>query len=226
VAYSLTVKTAPTIEPVTLDEMKLHLRVDFNDDDSLITTMIKSARHNIESKYYVTYISQSLVLGLDRFIQPGTTVPSYGYPMMGLYGWGPGIGPWGWMTPTWSAIDLRPPVQSITSITYVDPSGNTQTLASSGYTLATGTPGRVFPAINKIWPATAVGIPGAVSIEFISGVATADLVPDDWKEAIKLAVGSTYENREQTVIGTRLVAITLPDGIDGLMGSSGPMLVR
>jgi Phage gp6-like head-tail connector protein len=225
-AIALAVKTAPATEPVTLDEVRAHLRVDFNDDDALITTMMKAARRKIETTYFVSCISQELVLTLDRFIQPGTSVPSYGYPMMGLYGWGPGIGPWGWMTPTWSAIDLRPPVSSITSITYVDPTGALQTLASNKYTLAPGTPGRVFPAINNIWPVTAVGIPGSVSIDFISGFATADLVPDDWKLAIKLSVGSTYENREQTVIGTRLVAVTLPDGIDDLMASSGPMLVR
>src|SRR5947199_17364 len=82
---------------------------------------------------------------------------------------------------------------------------------SNTYSTSLGIPGRVFPAVNQVWPVPAIGIGGAVIIEFVSGATTADLVPDEWKTAIKLGVDSLYENRAQTVIGTRLVAVPLPE---------------
>jgi uncharacterized phiE125 gp8 family phage protein len=46
---SLQLVTAPTQEPVTLVEAKAHLRVDFADDDALITSLIAAARQAAET---------------------------------------------------------------------------------------------------------------------------------------------------------------------------------
>jgi hypothetical protein len=221
VSYSLTVKTQPTVEPVSLAQAKAHLRVDTTDDDALILAMIQGARAKIESVYDISYMTQSLVLGLDRFVQPGTPLPSLGLPSVGMYGYGPGGTQWGWMAPTWSVIELRPPVQSITSITYTDPTGAIQTLAASNYVLDKSIPGRVFPALNKIWPVTAL-LPGVISIEFVSGYTDPSLVPPHWKSALLLTLGTLYENREQSIIGTRLVVVELPEGVETLLGSVAP----
>lgn len=188
--------------------------------------MIRGARKKLESTYSRSYITQSLVLGLDRFVQPGTPTPAYGYPLVGMYNWGPGgVSPWGWMQPSWSVINLRPPVQSITSITYTDPSGTSQTLSATNYVLDKSEPGRVFPGLNKIWPVTAF-IPGCIAIEFISGYTDPRLVPDNMRSALMLTLGTLYENREQTVIGTRLMAVELPEGVADLMADYAPDLVR
>lgn len=45
---TFTVTTLPTAEPVSLDEMKLHLRVDFSSDDALIMSLIRVAREYAE----------------------------------------------------------------------------------------------------------------------------------------------------------------------------------
>ena len=225
-SYNLTVKTAPLVEPISLAQAKAFLRVGIDDDDAVIQDMIRSARDKIEATYNRSFMTQSLVLGLDRFVQPGTPVPAYGYPLVGMYNWGPGgVSPWGWMQPSWSVINLRPPVQSITSITYTDPSGTTQTLSPSTYVLDKSEPGRVFPALNKIWPVTAF-IPGSISIEFISGYTDPGLIPDRMKQALRLTLGAFYENREEYLVGTRLMAVELPEGVSELMAAWAPDLVR
>lgn len=43
-----TLTVPPTGEPLTLAEAKLHLRVDLNDDDALITALISAAREQVE----------------------------------------------------------------------------------------------------------------------------------------------------------------------------------
>jgi len=61
------VSTAPTIEPVTLTEAKLHLRIDGTDDDDLITSLIKVAREWCEGFQNRAFIEQSITARLDAF---------------------------------------------------------------------------------------------------------------------------------------------------------------
>jgi hypothetical protein len=215
---TLSIKTPPALEPIPLSEMKQHLRVDFSDDDATIQGYLRAARLQLERKYNRAMLTQSLLLTLDSFDPTRWTADSF-------YGispstWSLGLGV------SWSMIELRPPVQSITSVTYTDPSGTTQTLPSSGYSFEAGSDsatGRIFPALNKIWPA--VGLtPGAVKIEWVAGYTTPDLVPEDWRAAVKLFVGHLYENRQAVVAEGRVVAVEIPLGVDALMGGVRPML--
>ncbi len=216
----LTVKTPPTVEPITLAEAKQHLRVTFTDEDAAIQGYIRAARRNLERVYNRAFITQSLVLGLDLFARSSWLSEP-------LWGWQPAVWAAG-LSVWWSALELRPPVQSITSVTYLDPSGVTQTLASSEYSFDPGaeaTPGRIYPALNKTWPAVAL-VPNAIQIEYVAGFTKPELVPDDWKSAVKLYVGHLYENREQVVVDARVAAIELPMGVQMLMGAYGELLAR
>lgn len=218
---SLIVKIPPAVEPVSLAEAKAHLNVTIPDDDPLIQSLIRAARRKIEQEYDRAFITQSLVLGLDTFAQPEWRRP--GWPGAGSWMWPGSWSAWPW---AWSMVELRAPVQSITTITYMDAAGATQTLAASGYTLDKDSePGRVFPALNKNWPLTAL-VPSAVKIEFVTGYTAPDQVPDDQKAAVKLLVGEYYQNRENVVIDSRIVALALPDGVDALMSPYRPPLVR
>lgn len=58
-------KTAPTVEPVSLDEAKLHLKVDSADDNALITALIKTARQLAEKETKRALITQTLQMYLD-----------------------------------------------------------------------------------------------------------------------------------------------------------------
>ena len=59
--------TPPTTEPVTLTEVKAHMRVDFSDDDTYITNLIETAREWCESFQNKAYITQTLEIALDTF---------------------------------------------------------------------------------------------------------------------------------------------------------------
>jgi len=52
--------TAPSVEPVTLDEMKLYLKVDTDADDSYITSLIKAARISAEEITRRAFITQTV----------------------------------------------------------------------------------------------------------------------------------------------------------------------
>lgn len=221
-AASTIVLTPPATEPISLAEAKAHLNVTIPDDDGLIQNLVRAARRKLEWEYRRAFMTQTLVLGLDYFGQP-EFMPSW------MYGWPPSMltyGPTGWMLPTASTIELRPPVQSVTSITYADPSGNPQTLASANYLVDTSSePGRLVPNLGKIWPVTGP-VPGAAKIQYVTGYTSTDLVPDDMKAAIKLLLGEFYQNRENVVIDSRIVALQIPDGVDALMAPYRFSLIR
>ena len=63
------VTTPPSTEPITLTEAKLQCRVeaDMTDDDSLITSLVKTAREYCENVQNRSYITQTIKLTLDDF---------------------------------------------------------------------------------------------------------------------------------------------------------------
>lgn len=56
---SLELKTAPSVEPISLTEAKNHLRVDISSDNTLINSLIKAVRQFTESYLNKCLISQS-----------------------------------------------------------------------------------------------------------------------------------------------------------------------
>lgn len=96
-------------------------------------------------------------------------------------------------------IDLRAPLQSVTSVAYVDDAGDSQTFSSSNYHVDTKTtPGRIVLDDTATWPSTD-DRPNAVTITYIAGYGgTSAAIPDDIKQAIYLIVGEWYRNRENS----------------------------
>lgn len=64
--------TPPSAEPITLAETKLHLRLDGSDEDTLVASLIRTAREHLERETGLCLISQSWRLYLDRW--PGDGV--------------------------------------------------------------------------------------------------------------------------------------------------------
>jgi len=62
----LKLKTAPSVEPFSLDEAKLHLKVDSADDNALISALITTTRDLAERETKRAFITQTWKLYLDE----------------------------------------------------------------------------------------------------------------------------------------------------------------
>lgn len=160
---SLQQTTPPYGEPVSLAEAKLHVRQDEPDDDATILRMIRSARRKVEEDTGRQLCCATWQMILDRF--PLTWDGGVNYGGTG----GPGGEPY---RPDWNGMVLpRPPLVGVNAITYVDPSGVTQTWSPTLYLVdAVSEPARVTPAYGQIYPVPRIQI-GAVQVQYTSGYA-------------------------------------------------------
>ncbi len=96
----------------------------------------------------------------------------------------------------------RPPLQSVTSIKYIDTAGDEQTLATTEYEATeTREPALIIPAYGKTWPATA-NHPEAVRVVYDAGYGdSAGDVPKAIRQAILLMVSHYYELRQPVITG-------------------------
>lgn len=105
------------------------------------------------------------------------------------------------------------PVTSITSVTYVDTAGATQTLAGSAYSLDDySTPQWLLPAVDTEWPDT-YATANAVKVRYLAGAATIDGAV---AQALRLLSGLYFDNRNAADKG----ALTeIPFGVQVLLNT-------
>ena len=180
---SLSIVTDVTEEPVSIDECKAHLRIDFDDDDAYLAGCIMAARQWVEGQ-------------TKKALMPRT----YDYKI-----------DWGWPTKHgkfWIDLPVNP-VASVTSISYVDTAGATQTLASSQYTVeARGHHSYIVEAYDVTWP-TIRSVPSAVTVRFVAG--DASNIPQTLHRAVMVLAGHLYEHRE--------TAGSVPMAVEALIAS-------
>ena len=92
----------------------------------------------------------------------------------------------------------KTPIESVSSISYIDTNGDTQPLAESKYTVdVQSTPARIVPAYGTSWPSTR-SEPNAVTVRFIAGYgygATPYEIPERILQAMRLALTTAYTMR-------------------------------
>jgi uncharacterized phiE125 gp8 family phage protein len=112
----------------------------------------------------------------------------------------------------------RVPATAITTFTYVDGAGATQTPV--GYRLRNSDDfglAVVLPAYGTNWPET-LDDTETVKVRFTAGYADAAAVPEPIKAWIKLTVSTMYENREGESYSARAVSTTVKMSfVDGLL---------
>lgn len=195
--------TPPSAEPISLSDARAHMRVTDSDttQDALISASIVAARQYAETVTQRQLVTATWKLVLDAF--PGPTL--IGVPAGVPYS-----------LPAHAILLNKSPVQSVTSVEYLDMAGNWQTMPSTDYTVETSSePARITPVFGKIWPVTLPQI-GAVRVTFVAGYGNAAAVPESFKAWIKIRVGSLYENREEVALLNRGQIKELPF-VDGLL---------
>lgn len=112
-----------------------------------------------------------------------------------------------------------PPLQSVTSITYVDLDGTTQTLANTEYLVNDkSTPCWIEEAFGKTWPAVRQQA-NAVRVRFVAGYGVAAAVPACIKDWMLFKINTMWETRTTFTISTGRAALTqIPtDYIDAML---------
>lgn len=181
---------------MSLSDVKSFLRIDTTDDDSLLTSLIVSARRLCEEYTQRAFISQTWKLTLDRFydrcepeLEGYHVLPSPQYFMRT------------------AAIQLsRQPIQSITSIKTFGITNAQTTVDASVYLLDTAG-GRVVLNEGQVWP-TDLREYAAAEITFVAGYGDAGDVPAPIAQAITQTVSTMYESRQ---------CADLPDGVKTLL---------
>lgn len=204
----LRIVTPATEEPVTLEETAAHLRMEAYGspaeypEATLVEAFITAAREYVEHETGLILAPQTLELT--------------GRSFSGLCRWPGDLG-----------IQLRvAPVNGITSVTYIDGDGVTQTLATDAYELddVAQVP-TLFPAYGASgWPAArdqvnSVRIQFAAGYSRTSGSPTTAIIPQLLRSAVLLMVGHLYENREETSRGEGGATLLnqIPLGISSLI---------
>ena len=143
-------------------------------DDSPTDTLLISA--------LITAARQHLENYLNRFIAEQTVE-------LALTGWK-------------DKIELSAPLQSVTSIKYLDENGAEQTLASNQYIVDTySEPAAIYPAYNVTFP-NLYDQENNVKIRYVVGFTSggspdSNPIPDPLKFAMMLIIGDLYANREE-----------------------------
>ncbi len=184
--------TAPTLEPLTLQEAKEHLRLQTALDDVAVTAAIVGARQYVEEHCWRGLVTQvwELVEPLfpDELCRPAFTQGKAEFD--------------GFELPKGNLV-------SVASVKYLDGDGATQTLvANTDYLVDTvSTPGRVRLAYGAAWPSHRSQW-DAVRIRYTVGWAVA-AVPQPIKQAMLLLISQMYESRSPVVVeaGTTVDAL-------------------
>ena len=160
--------TAPTVEPVSLDEAKkaLGLPLDGSYHDDPLTTEIQTARAMVEDDTGIVCLTGTYTLKLTDW-------------------------------PEESYFELRGlrPVTSITSIAYTAVDGTSTTWSSSYYSLDTAPVQPVIKLVyGQYWPTLRGDING-VTVTMVAGYATAAAVPAMVKEAVLCAVALNWKTK-------------------------------
>jgi uncharacterized phiE125 gp8 family phage protein len=110
-----------------------------------------------------------------------------------------------------------PPLQSVTSIKYIDTDGTEQTLDALLYAVDTDSiPGLIVPAYDETWPTDVRDEINAVRVRFVAGFGAKADVPEDIKAWIKIMVGTLYDNPQAVVVGQTVESMPR-SFVDGLL---------
>lgn len=162
-----------TEDPVSLTEIKAHVRQDHDADNTVLSDLVSAASETVEDAQSKVFRKATMTLTLPHWPASGVIkIPRY-------------------------------PVVSVDSVTYLEEGeSSATTLAASNYRVETDhLPPRIVLLKNKQWPSASLEAGMPIAVNFTAGYADG-AVPEKSKHAIKLLVGYWYNSRESVVTGT------------------------
>lgn len=193
--------TQPAVEPVTLSEIKAHVRVEHEEEDALLQGYVQAARIYCETKTDRCFIDTQLEMKLDTFpagIELSLPLPPFT------------------STPSRQAIEvtyLNVQLQPLT-VTEAEP----VIVSSPGTFIANraSTPAVLTPNVNGYWPVTGP-IRSAVTVRWWAGYGLdGTSVPKPLRHAVMMLAGHWYLNREAVAPGSMT---NVPYGVDELLST-------
>lgn len=184
---ALVVTSPPSLEPVSLDEVKAHLRIDGVQDDVLLSSLILTSRLHVEAALGLSLITQGQKWTLD---------------------WWPDHGD--------GAVELPVrPVQSVTAINIRDASGTANAVSGDLYELdGACAPARLLRKAGE-WPRPGKKHNG-IEIDLLTGYgAVASDVPEPIRLALLQLVAHWYEHRDPVEIGSSKTSV--PDAVSEIL---------
>lgn len=161
--------TDATVEPLTLAEAKAHLRVTLVDQQN--------------DDYITSLIAVARQAAEDR-TQRTLLTTTWRLSLQAF--------------PRGAVTLLKPRIQSVQAIVYIDPAGQEQLLPADAFVLDTASEAhQLAPTPGSAWPATRQQ-PGAVRITYVAGYAAAAEIPTPIVHWIKLALSDLYLNRTRS----------------------------
>ena len=159
---------AATAEPVTIADAKkqLELPAGDSDHDGHLSRLITFAREQVEHDTGIVALTTTYIEKRDE-----------------------------WPNGSYYELSKRP-VQSITSIAYIDANGDSQTWGAANYELDSGrTASIIWLAYNVTWPAIR-SIQNAITTTYVAGDTSRAALSEQYRHAVLLRVSQEFCDRE------------------------------
>ncbi|MGE3270273.1 MAG: head-tail connector protein [Chloroflexota bacterium] len=192
---AIAVITGPAVEPVTLFEAKVHLRVTTDDEDVLLAALIRAARVRCEQHTRRAFVTQTIRYTTDE-------MPEFDGD---------------WVTSersVWADVELpRPPFRELVAVSYATDTTDAIPLTPGSYRMSLGgeEPSRLM--LRGPFIQTLPREFDALTVEYTAGYGDRGIdVPDPIRQAVLVTVASMYEDREGGQIPTGQTAgdVALP----------------
>lgn len=205
--------TAPVREPILLDEVKEHLRIESDHEDAAIASFIAAARAVVEAATGLYLIDRSVDIYVDRWSELMPQQPNHSRAislcdhLVPISGAGSPV-----------KLPVRP-VGAVTSIMLVDDGDVEAEWALENYQLQPGLEPTLHLAVSAAWPTPARDF-GGIKISVTAGFgADWNAVPETIQQAVKMMVAKLYLCRgDEAVAPANLLKAS---GAGGLLRSFG-----
>jgi hypothetical protein len=193
--------TAPSVEPITRDEVRLLLRNPPTAEDPYIDDLLPLARSMFEAASGVACITQTWRVTLDHWpggyeeFEPGVQFGAISDLFTSKYQFNYITAP-------------RYPLQSVSAITTYDLDRSPTSVTPADYFFAdtASFPGRVVLKDSSSWP-TALATRNAIEVDYVAGFGdAASDVPDTIKRAIQSVAVFLWQNRGEGCSATNAIA--------------------